>query len=189
MRTGFFVSCRLNKETKGLKEVVGKLEGLIETPKKDTAGKSIRKILEEEIEEYKSSTKFRKHDGYRCILFLENRSSESSSALFSKLRESETRFEYVLRIVPLEEFFRFDEGKVLESIRGLDENKSYKIMYEGRMCHPDTKEKVFDLITGNLSLKVDLKTPHYIIAVQAFKNNLGISVIENERENFNFSAT
>ncbi|AFN83736.1 hypothetical protein EROM_091200 [Encephalitozoon romaleae SJ-2008] len=188
MRTGFFVSCRLNKEPKGLREVIGRLQGLVEPPTKDVRGRSIRQILEEEIEEYKSSTKFAKHDSYRCILFLENRSAETSLSLFYKLRASKTRFEYVYRVVPLDNFFQFDEEKILESVRGLDESKSYKIVYEGRLCHADMKERVFNLITKNISLRVDLESPHYIIVTQAFKNSLGISVVEGEKENFNFSA-
>lgn len=188
MRTGFFVSCRLNKEPKGLREVIGRLQGLVEPPRKVMGEKSIQQILEEEIEEYKSSTKFAKHDRYRCILFLENKSTETSLSLFYKLRASGTRFEYVHRVVPLDNFFQFDEEKILESISGLDESKSYKIMYEGRLCHADIKARIFDLITKNISLRVDLESPHYIIVTQAFKNNLGISVVEGEKENFNFSA-
>ncbi|AFM98972.1 hypothetical protein EHEL_090770 [Encephalitozoon hellem ATCC 50504] len=188
MRTGFFVSCRLNKESKGLREVTGKLQGLVEPPRKNSEEKSIRRILEEEIEEYKSCTQFTKHDGYRCVLLLENRSTETSLSLFYKLRASGTRFEYVHRIVPLDNFFQFDEEKILESIGRLDENKSYRIMYEGRLCHHEMKKKVFDLITKSISLRVDLESPHYIIAVQAFKGNLGVSVVEGEKENFNFSA-
>ncbi|CAD27053.2 hypothetical protein [Encephalitozoon cuniculi GB-M1] len=188
MRTGFFVSCRLNKEPRGLKEVISRLQRLVEPLGAAIEEKSIKQILEEEIEEYKSSTRFVRHDGHRCILFLENRSNEPSLSLFYKLRASGARFEYVHRIVPLERFFRFDEEKILESIRGLDGTKSYKIVYEERMCSPGIKDKVFNLITASLSLRVDLKAPHYMIAVQGFKNNLGISVVEGEKENFNFSA-
>lgn len=188
MRTGFFVSCRLNKESKGLKEVAGKLQGLVEPLPATEGGRSIKQTLDDEIEEYKSSTRFVRHDGYRCILLLENRSRESSLSLFYKLRASGARFEYVCRVVPLERFFRFDEEKVVESIKGLDKSKTYKIVYEERMCSAGMKERVFGLITSHLALKVDLKTPDYTVVVQGFKNSIGISVVEGERENFNFST-
>lgn len=188
MRSGFFISFRLKKESKGLKEVEGTLQKLTEFKRIQGREGNVRQLLEEEIREYKSATQFVKYLSYKSIVFLENKSSESSLALFYKLRASNTRFEYAQRIVPLEHFFRYDEKKIIEVIGTLDESKTYKIMYEGRLCSSGMKEMLFKLITNNLILRVSLTDPYYTIVTQAFKNYVGVSVVVNEVKNFNFSC-
>lgn len=189
MQTGFFVSHRLNKGDKGLREVVSGLQRLVEC--RDVAsvdGRSFKQLLEEEIEEYKNTAKFVKHSSHRSILFLENRSRVSTLGLFYRLREADTRFEYVYRVVPLERFFRYSSRQVIESVGELDRTRTYRILYEERLCSDGMKEAVFESITGALCMKVDLVDPHYTIVVQGFKDQVGISVVENEKENFNFSS-
>ncbi|KAM0672660.1 hypothetical protein CWI42_100250 [Ordospora colligata] len=188
MKKGFFVSCRQNKEQKGLREITRKLQILIESSVRMHKVCRLEEQLQDEIEEYKNHSKFVKLMEHRCILVIENKSHESSVSLFNKLRETNTIFEYVHRVIPLERIFRIDDAKIIEGIQGLEDGKSYKIVYEERMCSEGVKKRVFDVITKNICLKVDLETPDYIIAVQVFKSMFGMSVVMNEHKNFSFSA-
>lgn len=185
---GFFMSCRLNKEFRALKEAACVLQDAQDVQVTGSCTKSIRELLQEEVAEYKS-TSFVKYMGYRGILFLENRSSESSVTLFHRLRASGVVFKYVHRLVPLEGIFRFDEKKILDVVNGLDETKTYKILYEERLCGPEMRPRVFELITSHVKLKVNLTSPHYIIAVQAFKTHIGVSVVAGETRNFSFACS
>ncbi|KAH9410814.1 hypothetical protein HK407_10g15800 [Ordospora pajunii] len=188
MKKGFFVSCRQSKEQKGLREITSKLQAFVEPSVKRQRVCSLEEQLKDEIDEYKNHSKFAKLMEHRCILVIENKSHESSVSLFNKLREANAAFEYVHRVIPLERIFPIDDARIAEGIQGLEHGKSYKIVYEERMCSAGVKKRVFDVITKNICLKVDLEAPDYIIAVQVFKSMFGMSVVMNEHKNFSFST-
>jgi hypothetical protein len=189
MHSGFFISCRLSKEARGLREIVSALQELAGVQGFSHLYQGCPdygKVLLCEIRQYKSGSKFTKRLGHKNIFYLENGSSGSSTGLFRKLRESERRFEYVQRVVPMEKFFKFDETKIIREIEGLDTSKTYKITFEGRLCGEAVKSRVFNLITHRLKMRVDLTSPFYNIIVHVFKSYAGITVME--ACDFNFSA-
>lgn len=175
---------------KGERELIKKLEDLTKgTGKALDIGEmpDYRKLIEEELLEYRTKNQFRKYDGYRSFFYLENLSNSSSIALYERMTKENIKFQYVERVVPLESIFPFSEERILKSLAGLEATKTYKILYEGRLTTNEMKTKIFSIITSNLKNKVQLNSPYYTIVVQVFKNNVGIAVIENEKGNFNFS--
>jgi tRNA(Ser,Leu) C12 N-acetylase TAN1 len=191
MHTGFFVSCRLSKESRALREITLALQELAERPDSlymHRNSPDYERMLEEEIRAYKSSSGFAKYIGYKNTFYLENKSPVPSKELFGRLRESRRRFEYVQRVVPMESFFRFNEARILKEVEGLDSDRTYRITFEGRLCDKEMRSKIFGLITQKLRMKVSLTSPFYNIIVHVFKTYVGISVMNNRECSFNFSS-
>ncbi|KAF9764175.1 hypothetical protein NGRA_0758 [Nosema granulosis] len=190
MKSGFYVSCKKGREEKAFKEFLGVLTNLVDSSKTYDNYENIN-IREEILKEVKSLEKnpFKIYFQYRSMFFVSNDSELSPSCIFRALRERAIYFSYIQRIIPIDEFFKFDSDKIKSFIQNkfMHLHKSYKIIYEERFVPEDTRLKVFDSITNVVNLKVDLTSPYYLVVVQALKNNVGISIITDEPSNFNFS--
>lgn len=65
-------------------------------------------------------------------------------------------------------------------------NNTYKILFEGRLC-PDLKNRMFEIIIPKIKIKVDLVNPDDVFVIQAFKYYIGLCILKNDVNNFNFS--
>ena len=112
----------------------------------------------------------------------------SPSIIFSKLRDSNSSFHAIKRIIPLDFITNFDETAISAFIQRNQFSGSFKIQFEGRLCQPDLKTNLFKIIIPLIQNKVDLNTPEYVIVIQAFKGLIGLTIIKNDENNFNFSV-
>jgi hypothetical protein len=188
MKKGFYISCKKGREEKAFKEVSGVLKNLLESSKEYSQYEDIdiEKEIKKEVDLLHSNP-FKIYFQYCSMLFISNGSSISSSHLYNLLRENQVSFVFAHRVVPFDAFFKFEETLLCEMIKCIKTDKTYKILYEERFVPENMKLRVFDCITSNLKCTVDLSNPYYLIVVQALKNFIGVSVIENEKFNFNFS--
>lgn len=188
MKTGFYVSCKKGREEKAFRELVGVFMHLIESTKIYSTYEDIN--IEDELKKEaaaQTSTPFKIYFKYRSMLFVSNESDLPPSWFYRALRSKNISFSLIQRVVPIDFFFKLEKEKIKSIISNLDQTKTYKIIYEERFVPEDTKLKAFGYITETLNMKVDLTSPYYLLSVQALKNNVGVSIITNELNNFNFS--
>ncbi|KAI5175951.1 hypothetical protein PAEPH01_2205 [Pancytospora epiphaga] len=185
---GFLVTCLMNKEERAYKEFIAKTTCLV-VPGPETCIFPVIKFaaqLEKEIGQMKNKKKFVKIDEHKSILLFSNHTGMMPSSMFTLLRSLQLGFYSVLRIIPLDLITKFDEEKIITFIKNRNFTGSFKIMYEGRICDPETRERMFKLILPHIPGKVSLDNPDHIVIVQAFKSYVGLSVVSNDLKNFNF---
>lgn len=189
MTSGFYISCIMNREDRGWREFSDKVSLLMAKKEKMpfSANMNFQKALTEELRSYKPKASVELLERHKGVLFAKNLTNINPSEIFKLLRETEARFSNVLRIIPLDLLIKFDEQRIKNTIQESCIEGSFKIMFEGRLCEKDIKEKIFEIIIPNVGCKVDLENPRNVIVVQAFKNFIGLSVIKNDDRNFNFN--
>lgn len=190
MKNGFIITSNMNREDKSFKEFKDKVQGVVASPSKNSVNSqsNFYQLLMEELKNLKIKDIFAVKEKYKSFLLIENRSSAEPTDILRKCRNKNIEFKNVLRIVPLDFLSKFDQKSVENFILAHPFEGSYKILFEGRLCPEDLKERMFQIIIPLIHGKVKLVNPDYVIIIQAFKNFIGISVMENDVKNFNFSA-
>lgn len=157
MLNGLFISCKKNKELKAFKEVVSLFGTSLNDDNEifEYEKVNIGNEINEEIKKMQKD-KFKLYYSYKSIIYVENKTLIPPSKIYEILRHKNILFEYVQRIVPIDTFFTFNNSKIIDAIENLDRTKNYKIIYEERFTGKEMKNKVFEIITGKLNMKVDL---------------------------------
>lgn len=189
MKGGFFVSCKKGKEKKAFLELQTILNSFISNSElqKDYCTFNVAEEIEDELKNLRTSY-FSIHFTYKSLLYVSNSSTFLSSKLFRMLKERHVLLEYVHRIFPLDHYFTYNAEYIKKLISNIDKSLTFKIEYKETFAVKNSKKEVFKTITGTLQgMKVDLKNPHYLILVQVLKNDLGITILENFTDSFNFS--
>ncbi|KAI4291481.1 hypothetical protein PAPHI01_0755 [Pancytospora philotis] len=190
MGGGFFISCLMNREERGFKEFAERA-GLLTMPDHAVEigpGTDFRKELGDEVRLLKSQKRFAKLEEYKSFVLVSNHSDEQPSKLVQAMRRLGYSFTNVLRVLPLDIVTKYDEDKIAAYINANKFEGSYKIMFEGRLCDAQLKNKCFELIVPLIPCKVSLDAPDYVVLIQAFKSIVGLSVVPNDPNNFNFSS-
>jgi tRNA(Ser,Leu) C12 N-acetylase TAN1 len=193
MFNGFVITTMLNKEDRAYKEFKTKIKGFSnDSERKMTNLDNFTVLLKSEIEELKNQQNFVLVEKCKSILIIKNQSECLPSNIYKWIRREEVSFRYVLRIIPLDLIIKSlslqsEIPKISTYIKNNKFNDSYKILFEGRFCATDLKEKLFEIIIPLVSTRVNLTNPDFIIVIQSFKSLTGICAIENDFKNFNFS--
>ncbi|WUR02224.1 putative tRNA acetlytransferase [Vairimorpha necatrix] len=191
MKSGFFVSCKKGKEEKAFKELQTVLNTSFDTieTQPDYSTLNVSEEIKNEIRILKKSF-FSLFFTYKSMFYVSNSSPFTPSKLFYILKERGVKLEYVHRIVPLDRFTTYNENVMRKGLVDIDKSLTFKIEYEERFVPQDTRKRIFELITSTLEgMKVDLSRPDYLIIVSALKNDVGFTVLKNNKEHFNFSKT
>jgi len=188
MKSGFFISCAKNKEERSFKEFVSKIDALTAsgTRRPTYPIRSFEEELKRQILEISRTRKFECFSVYKSMLIVENRTSIAPTEIFRQMRRENTEFASLFRVVPLDYFGKLESLKIDDIAAATGISGTYKIVYEDRLCAPDLKPRVFAKVVSAVAARVSLDTPDFIVIVQAYKDNVGISVIRSELGNFNF---
>lgn len=90
---------------------------------------------------------------------------------------------YIHNITPLQRLgslycildrIQIDVSKLNENV-----DKTYKIVYRQRSSSLVCKDMLFEIITRNVALKVNLSSPDYVVVVIVIKNLVGYSIISS----------
>lgn len=188
MKSGFIITSIMNKEDKAFKEFNDKIGNIFNAPVQCyNCNSNFQKLLSQEIRNLKTKKNFRLLEKYQSILFIDNNTSKKPSEILEYCRNCQISFRNILRIIPLNIIIKFEIQTIQKFILENPFEGTYKILYEGRLCPNDLKERIFQAIVPIISSKVKLNNPDYVIVVEGFKSFVGISVIKNDTKNFNFS--
>lgn len=194
MFNGFVITTRMNREDFAFKEFVRKVivpfsktTGELETQL--TNKDDFSEILKQELIKLKKSQKFVLQEKYKSILLVKNLTGQKPTEIFRWMRENELVFQNIARVIPLDLILSFDHQVIHSFISKEKRTGSYKIVFEGRLCPENTKENIFQIIVPLIDSKVDLENPDFLVVVQAFKSFIGLSVLDRDHKNFNFSIS
>lgn len=188
MQNGFMVTTVMNREEKAFNEFSNSLARFSSASEEELTNLEDFSIqLQKELRAIKKSTNFSVEEKYKSILIVKNKTKKNPTEIFMWMRKSGLSFKKVLRVIPLDLITKFDEEKIQSFIKEHRFSGTYKVFFEGRLCRNDLKTDLFKLIIPLIQEKVSLDNPEYLIIIQAFKSLIGISVIENDKRNFNFS--
>ena len=100
------------------------------------------------------------------------------------VRNEPWRFRYVLRIMPLEKICKAEiieiHNVVKQLCRKISQDQTYKVMIEKRHTKLHSKE-IISTITSDISVKVNLEQPDWIILIQILNRLAGISIIKSNQ--------
>lgn len=185
---GFLISTTMNKEYKAFKEFSSQMNFFVNTEKQELNNfTDFTSSLADELRNLKIQENFTLMEKYKSILIVRNKCKSLPSDLFLRLRTENSSFYDIKRIVPLDFITKFDEVAIAAFIQKNQFNGTFKIQFEGRLCPDELRTDLFKIIIPLINNKVDLKTPEYVIAIQAFKGLIGLTVMKNDSKNFNFS--
>lgn len=190
MGNGFIITCVINKEEKAFREfkdIVDSSNFNINLAEKIETKMDFSKQLALDLNKLRIKSSFIIKDKHKGILLVQNMSETSPVYIFNRLREKMTVFKNILRVLPLDLLYKFDHEIIQDFVRNHTFCGSYKIMFEGRLCQSDQKDRVFAAIIPIVENVVSLVNPENVIVVQAFKSAVGISIMKNDSKNFNFS--
>ena len=177
---GFLLSTSMNKELKGLREFSDKMNSFETLERTEITNLSnFSQCLALELQNLRIRDSFTFIEKYKSLLIVKNYTLSLPSKLFIQLRANKCTFHAIKRIIPLDLITKYDEMVIAAY--------TFKIQFEGRLCPEDLKSNLFKLIIPLVDNKVDLNKPDYVIIIQAFKGLVGITVMENDLNNFNFS--
>lgn len=115
------------------------------------------------------------------IILIENISGQDALVIFERLGWAGFNMKYVHRIVPIQKIGVLEEvlACLLAEFGRLNQKigATYKISYKQRMSSLDCKKQIFDLITKNMKLAVNLTSPDYIFLVEIVKGLVGYTVM------------
>ncbi len=138
----------------------------------------ITKILKELGDENHDITK----TGMRGILTVVTKIKplEIVEAIRSKILDEPWSIRYCLRIIPIQSVAPTNvdaiNSEVLKLIQLMDQRDSYRITIEKRNSNI-SKEKLISEIAKNISNKVSLEEPNWIVLIEILGNDTGISVL------------
>lgn len=188
MKGGFLITSVINREEKALKEFLNKLKCITgEGASEISCTSNFGRLLADELRALKIREDLTVIEKFKSILVLQNRTEQTPTDLFARLRSSQAEFCNVLRVVPLDFLARFDQKSIEKYILENRFEGTYKVAYEGRLCPEGMREKMLQIIVPLVDRKVDLKNPDVLIVVQAFKSLVGLTVMKNVGS-FNFSS-
>lgn len=185
---GFLISTAMNKELKAFKEFSNKANSFVNLePTTLTNTTNFESLLLEELRNLKINDNFVLLEKYRSILVVKNKTKNLPSNIFKKLRDDNSTFYGIKRIVPLDFITKFDEISIRNFIIKNTFEGTFKIQFEGRLCADNLKSELFKIIIPLIDNKVDLSGPDFVIVIQAFKGLIGLTIMKNDVNNFNFS--
>lgn len=100
------------------------------------------------------------------------------------VRNEPWRFRYVLRIIPLEKICKAEiieiHNVVKQLCRKISQDQTYKVMIEKRHTKLHSKD-IISTVTSDISLKVKLNDPDWIILIQILNRLAGVSIIKSNQ--------
>ena len=100
------------------------------------------------------------------------------------VRNEPWRFRYVLRIMPLEKICKAEiieiHNVVKQLCRKISQDQTYKVMIEKRHTKLHSKD-IISTVTSDISLKVKLNDPDWIILIQILNRLAGVSIIKSNQ--------
>lgn len=190
MGSGFFLSCRKNREDEAFREFATMTEPLvvrsISRPSYPIADFTVE--LQRELLLFRSSRPFSIIDKHASLIFVENRTEQSPVEIVQRLRSRNAPCTNILRIIPLEILGHFDVEAIRQYVSSKSVSGSFKILYEARLCNAERKEAVFRTVLPLVNCRVALDNPEFVIVVETFKNLMGVSVLNRSDSSFNFSV-
>ncbi|KAM0681011.1 hypothetical protein GINT2_000794 [Glugoides intestinalis] len=190
MFNGFIISTIMNREDKAFKEFVGKASSFsFNSGIKISVLDNFSALLQNELQHLKKSARFLLQAKHRSILLVKNQTTSLPSDIFKWMRNCGVSFEHIQRIIPLDLITNFDVAMITDFVLQNKFSGRYKIFFEGRLCPDNLKIEIFKVIIPLITNKVDLDNPDYVVCVQAFKSFVGISILVNDSNNFNFSTS
>lgn len=190
--SGFFITCKMGRETKSVAELKTCLSSISISSPGSTA--DMMQQFYNELGEFKSEKfKFDSQINVKNVIICKNLTATPISEIYSKMRQFKNTLKHTCRIIPISSFVKFRnfESEVARYISELNSKigKTYKISYEHRITDPKYKESIFSAVVNNVTLKVNLKCPDYILVIQAVKNLIGLSLVENGDDDYNFDSS
>lgn len=189
MSSGFFIFCDINKENKAFLEFINSTLtlNLYRIPKTSFPLIDFESVLQSELKYFKDDKKFTLIDKYKSFILVKNKTNVLPSTIYKRIVKLNIKFKYVARIVPMDLLTSFDPSLITNYIMATSFNGTYKILFEGRLYEKEIKERLFQIIIPLIKCKVQLNNPEFLIVVQAYKKQIGITVIKNDFLNFNLS--
>lgn len=186
LRSAFLVTCDKNKETLALREAREMLGRVMFTNSCEVSNGPANIDYRAQA---KSDSETLKREKVRAIplknvkniVLLENLTKCDTVSIYLRLGSLSVPKRYVHRVIPLQRLGTLDD--VLKCIPAdasninADSGKTYKIAYKQRMSDLVCKDKIFEAITGTVTLKVNLSVPSYVFMVEVVKNLVGYSVV------------
>ena len=100
------------------------------------------------------------------------------------VRNEPWRFRYVLRVIPIEKICKAEiieiHNVVKQLCRKISQEQTYKVMIEKRHTKLHSKD-IISTVTSDISLKVKLNDPDWIILIQILNRLAGVSIIRSNQ--------
>ncbi|EJW01291.2 hypothetical protein EDEG_00508 [Edhazardia aedis USNM 41457] len=188
MEMGFIITCFRGREREALNEALITFNTITIRSHVNTSI-NFNERIHSEIDNNEKLFDHSHIKKLKNIVFIKNKSSCDSVKIYEEIVKRKLSCRFIQRLIPLDfignlKFWKDVISLMVEKSKSFDV-KTYKILYEKRLSEKGLKDEIFDTVTRNMILKVDLCNPDLLMVVQVFKTHIGGAVILNDSINFN----
>lgn len=189
MKSAFIVTCSTGRERVACKELLGLLNRVLHSVESRVFKASSLTDYAAEVEDEIRTLVQKKArpvplKNVRNFVLLESLVKHDVVVVCSLVRNLSVSKRYIQNITPLQRVgpLHCILDCISSDVSRLNANagKTYKIVYRQRSSGLVCKEMLFEVIARNVSLKVDLSCPDYMVVVFVIKNLVGYSVMSCE---------